>query len=271
MPWTVGSGAMELAGRHIVVTGGASGIGRACALRFADEGAKVTVADLDLAGARATAESVGGLAVETDVGSEQSLRQLIEAAEATAPIDMFFSNAGITGPPGGPPDLEDDDWDLLWRVNTMSHVWAARALVPKMLERGEGYLLSTASAAGLLSQLGAIGYATTKHAAVAAAAWLDITHHDRGLRVSCLCPQFVNTPMVTEGLDVDKLRQIATIIEPEQVADDVVAAMREERFLILPHPEVAKYMRNRGTEHERWLAGMRQLQAALGGLERPPQ
>ena len=263
---------MELGGRHIVVTGGASGIGRACALRFADEGAKVTVADLDYEGAKATAAETGGMAVETDVGQESAVRGLIELAEATvAPIDVFFSNAGITGPPGGPPDLLDDDWDLLWRVNVMSHVWAARALVPKMLERGEGYLLSTASAAGLLSQLGAIGYATTKHAAVAVAEWLDITYRDRGLRVSCLCPQFVNTPMVNDGLDVDKLRQIATIIEPEQVADDVVEAMREERFLILPHPEVAKYMANRGATHDRWLAGMRKLQAQLGGLERPPQ
>jgi NAD(P)-dependent dehydrogenase (short-subunit alcohol dehydrogenase family) len=259
---------MELGGRHIVVTGGASGIGRACALRFADEGARVTVADLDLEGAQ---QSTDGLALRTDVGSEAELQELIARAEEVAPIDAFFSNAGITGPPGGPPDLLDEDWDLLWRVNVMSHIWAARALVPKMLERGEGYLLSTASAAGLLSQLGAIGYATTKHAAVAVAEWLDITYRDRGIRVSCLCPQFVNTPMVTEGLDVDKLRQIATIIEPEQVADDVVAAIREERFLILPHPEVAKYMANRGATHDRWLAGMRKLQAHLGGLERPPQ
>jgi len=263
---------MELAGRHIVVTGGASGIGRACALRFADEGARVTVADLDLEGARATAKQAGGLAVEADVGRESGVSGLIELAEAqVGPIDAFFSNAGITGPPGGPPELGDDDWDLLWRVNVMSHIWAARALVPKMLERGEGYLLSTASAAGLLSQLGAIGYATTKHAAVAVAEWLDITYRDRGIRVSCLCPQFVNTPMVTEGLDVDKLRQIAQIIEPEQVADEVVSAMHEERFLILPHPEVAKYMANRGATHDRWLAGMRKLQAQLGGLERPPQ
>ena len=263
---------MDLAGRHIVVTGGASGIGRACALRFADEGAKVTVADLDLEGARATAESVGGLAVQTDVGREQAVRELVERAESeVGQIDAFFSNAGITGPPGGPPELEDDDWDLLWRVNVMSHIWAARALVPTMLERGDGYLVSTASAAGLLSQLGAIGYATTKHAAVAVAEWLDITYRDRGIRVSCLCPQFVNTPMVTDGLDVDKLRQIATIIEPEQVAEEVVEAMREERFLILPHPEVAKYMANRGATHDRWLQGMRKLQAQLGGLERPPQ
>jgi NAD(P)-dependent dehydrogenase (short-subunit alcohol dehydrogenase family) len=262
---------MDLAGRHIVVTGGASGIGRACALRFADEGAKVTVADLDLEGARATAEGIGGAAYRTDVGSEADIRELIERAEQQAPIDVFFSNAGITGPPGGPPELLDDDWDLLWRVNVMSHIWAARALVPPMLERGEGYLLSTASAAGLLSQLGAIGYATTKHAAVAVAEWLDITYRDRGIRVSCLCPQFVNTPMVTEGLDVDKLRQIAQIIEPEQVADEVVSAVNDERFLILPHPEVAKYMANRGTTHDRWLQGMRKLQAQLGGLERPPQ
>jgi len=262
---------MELAGRHIVVTGGASGIGRACALRFAEEGARVTVADLDLDGAQETAEQTGGTAHRTDVGSERDIIELIERAEQEAPIDGFFSNAGITGPPGGPPELLDEDWDLLWRVNTMSHIWAARHLVPKMLERGEGYLISTASAAGLLSQLGAIGYATTKHAAVAVAEWLDITYRDRGIRVSCLCPQFVNTPMVTEGLDVDKLRQIATILEPEQVADEVVKAIDEERFLILPHPEVAKYMANRGATHDRWLQGMRKLQAKLGGLERPPQ
>jgi NAD(P)-dependent dehydrogenase (short-subunit alcohol dehydrogenase family) len=263
---------MDLAGRHIVVTGAASGIGRACALRFADEGARVTVADLDYEGAKATSAETGGLAVQTDVGSEQAIRGLIELAEAQVdPIDAFFSNAGISGPPGGPSDLLDDDWDLLWRVNTMSHIWAARTLVPKMLERGEGYLLSTASAAGLLSQIGAIGYATTKHAAVAVAEWLDITYRDRGIRVSCLCPQFVNTPMVTDGLDVDKLRQIAQIIEPEQVADEVVKAMNEERFLILPHPEVAKYMATRGGTYERWLAGMRKLQAQFGGLERPPQ
>ena len=263
---------MELAGRHIVVTGGASGIGRACALRFADEDAKVTVSDLNGEGAEQTASEIQGHAIQADVGKEADILRLIEQAEAQhGPIDAFFSNAGITGPPGGPPELLDTDWDLLWRVNVMSHIWAARALVPKMLERGEGYLLSTASAAGLLSQLGAIGYATTKHAAVAVAEWLDITYRDRGLRVSCLCPQFVNTPMVTEGLDVDKLQKIATIIEPEQVADDVVAAVREERFLILPHPEVGKYMRNRGEDHARWLAGMRQLQAMLGGLERSPQ
>ena len=260
---------MDPAGRHIVVTGAASGIGRACALAFADNGAKVTVADLNADGAIATAQAIGGHAVTVDVGEEAQIEALIESAEqAHGPIDAFFSNAGITGAPGGPPDLSEDDWDVLWRVNVQSHIWAAKHLLPKMLERQDGYLLSTASAAGLLTQLGAIGYAATKHAAVAVAEWIDITYRERGVRASCLCPQFVNTPMVTEGLDVGKLRQIADILEPEQVADDVVAAMREERFLILPHAEVGRYMRNRGSDHDRWLTGMRALQAQLGGLER---
>ena len=264
---------MDLAGRHVVVTGGASGIGRACALRFADEAAKVTVADLAGDKVQQTAQEINGLGLQADVGQQPDITALIEQAEQHhGPIDVFFSNAGITGPAGGPPELHDDDWDLLWRVNVMSHIWAARALLPPMLERGDGYLVSTASAAGLLSQLGAIGYAATKHAAVAVAEWIDITYRDQGVRASCLCPQFVNTPMVTDGvMDVDKLRQIAQVIEPEQVADDVVDAIREERFLVLPHPEVAKYMKNRGDDHERWLAGMRQLQAQLGGLGRAPQ
>jgi NAD(P)-dependent dehydrogenase (short-subunit alcohol dehydrogenase family) len=251
---------MELEGRHIVVTGAASGIGLACATRFEEEGARVTRADLN----------ASGDVVKTDVGRREEIERLIATAEErNGDIDIFFSNAGITGAGGGPPELSDDDWDLLHRVNVMSHIWAARALIPKMLERGEGYLISTASAAGLLTQLGALGYATTKHAAVAVAEWIDITYRDRGIRASCLCPQFVNTPMVTEGLDVDKLRQIANIIEPEQVADEVVQAIGEERFLILPHEEVGRYMRNRGADHQRWLDGMRRLQAQLGSLERP--
>jgi NAD(P)-dependent dehydrogenase (short-subunit alcohol dehydrogenase family) len=260
---------MEPEGRHIVVTGAASGIGRACAQAFADAGARVTVSDMNEAGVHAAADEVGGHVVVADVGREEGVRTIIESAESSnGPIDAFFSNAGITGPPGGPPDLTNDDWDLLWRVNVQSHIWAAKQLLPKMLDRQEGYLLSTASAAGLLTQLGALGYATTKHAAVAVAEWIDITYRDRGIRASCLCPQFVNTPMVTEGLDVEKLKQIANIIEPEQVAEAVLAAFREERFLILPHEEVGRYMRNRGTDHARWLSGMRELHAQLGGLER---
>jgi NAD(P)-dependent dehydrogenase (short-subunit alcohol dehydrogenase family) len=260
---------VDLAGRHAVITGGASGIGKAVAHAFADEGAHVTVADLNDEGVAETAREVGGLAVRTDVGREGDITSLIATAEREhGPIDLFFSNAGITGAPGGPPELTEEDWDLLWRVNVHSHVWAARALLPKMLERREGYLVSTASAAGLLTQLGAIGYATTKHAAVAIAEWIAITYADRGIRASCLCPQFVNTPMVADNLDLDKLRQIADILEPEQVAAETVAAIREERFLVLPHEEVQAYMRNRGTDHERWLDGMRRLQAQLGSLNR---
>ncbi len=262
---------MELTDRHVVVTGAASGIGLACARAFQEQGARVTAADIDEEGVNRTATELGALAVRMDVGRKDEVDTLIEIAEqANGPIDIFFSNAGITGAGGGPPDLTEDDWDLLFNVNVRSHIWAAGNLIPKMLERGEGYLISTASAAGLLTQLGALGYATTKHAAVAIAEWIDITYRDQGIRASCLCPQFVNTPMVTEGLDVDKLRRIANIIEPEQVADEVVAAIKEERFLILPHEEVGRYMRNRGSDHARWLDGMRQLQAQLGSLERPP-
>jgi NAD(P)-dependent dehydrogenase (short-subunit alcohol dehydrogenase family) len=260
---------MDPAGRHIVVTGAASGIGRACALAFAGAGATVTVSDMNGPGAEETAAAMNGVAITADVGREDDIEALIAKAEAASgPIDAFFSNAGITGPPGGPPELSNDDWDLLWRVNVQSHIWAAKHLLPKMLDRHDGYLLSTASAAGLVTQLGSLGYAATKHAAVAVAEWIDITYRDQGVRASCLCPQFVNTPMVTEGLDLDKLKQIADILEPEQVAADVLQAMREERFLILPHPEVGRYMRNRGADHDRWLEGMRRLQAQLGGLER---
>jgi NAD(P)-dependent dehydrogenase (short-subunit alcohol dehydrogenase family) len=258
---------MELEGRHVVVTGAASGIGRALALRFADEGARaVVVSDMDDATAQTVAEAVGGLAVTADVGREEDIRALVARAEAAnGPIDLFFSNAGITGPSGGPDVLGDTDWDLLWRVNTLSHVWAARALLPGMLERGEGYLASTASAAGLLAQLGALGYTVTKHAAVAVAEWLSMTYGDRGIRVSCLCPQYVRTPMVTDGeLPLDKLESVATILEPEQVAEAVVDAIRAERFLVLPHPEVGTYMAHRGDDHERWLRGMRRLQGQLG-------
>jgi NAD(P)-dependent dehydrogenase (short-subunit alcohol dehydrogenase family) len=256
---------MELEGRHVVVTGGGRGIGRALALRFADEGARaVVVSDMDEANAQAVAAECGGLAIAADVGREEDIRALVaRAEEANGPIDLFFSNAGITGPSGG-AEILDADWDLLWRVNTLSHVWAARALLPGMLERGEGYLCSTASAAGLLAQLGALGYTVTKHGAVAVAEWLSMTYGDRGIRVSCLCPQYVRTPMVTEGeLPVEKLEQVATILEPEQVADVVVEAIREERLLILPHPEVGTYMSHRGGDHERWLRGMRRLQAYL--------
>jgi NAD(P)-dependent dehydrogenase (short-subunit alcohol dehydrogenase family) len=187
-----------------------------------------------------------------------------QATEANGPIDLFCSNAGIGV--GGGPEASDQDWERIWQINVMAHVYAARALLPGMLARGEGYLLNTASAAGLLTNIGALPYAVTKHAAVALAEWLAITYGDAGIRVSCLCPQGVRTPMLMAGLeDAAGAAVLASgqMVEPEDVADAVVAGIRAERFLILTHPEVAGYMANKGSDPERWLAGMRRLQAKV--------
>jgi NAD(P)-dependent dehydrogenase (short-subunit alcohol dehydrogenase family) len=254
---------MELGGKVVIVTGGASGIGRALALRFAAEGARgIAVADRDEAGARATAEAIGAaaIAVPTDVSVEADVRALVERTEAElGPIDLFCSNAGIAI--GAGVETPNDDWQRIWDINVMAHVFAARAVLPGMLARGEGYLLNTASAAGLLSQIGSAPYAVTKHAAVALAEWLSITHGDQGIKVSCLCPQGVRTPMLGDGGAL--LGPGA--IEPEQVADAVVEGLREEAFLILPHPEVREYFRRKGDDYDRWLKGMRRLQARVSG------
>jgi NAD(P)-dependent dehydrogenase (short-subunit alcohol dehydrogenase family) len=253
---------MELAGKHVVVTGGASGIGRACATRFASEGARVVIADRDQARASAVAEEIGALAVGTDVGREADLVALITTAEdQNGPIDLFFSNAGIAGPGGG-PEAPDDELELTWEINVMAHIWAARALLPGWLERGEGYLLSTASAAGLLTQVSAMAYSITKHAAVALAEWLAITYGDAGIKVSCLCPQGVRTPMLDIALEdpIGAAPLLAGgLMEPEEVAAVVVAGLRDERFLILPHEVVADHMALKGAQPERWLRGMRRL------------
>jgi NAD(P)-dependent dehydrogenase (short-subunit alcohol dehydrogenase family) len=256
--------AVELRDRNAVVTGAASGIGRALALRFAAEGARVVAADLDGDGAAAVADEIGGLGVRTDVGSEADVAALVEQAEeAHGPIDVFFSNAGVPGPGGGPLEATDPAaWQQTWDVNVMAHVWAARAVLPGMLERGDGYLLSTASAAGLLTHVAAAPYTVTKHAAVALAEWLSINYRDRGVKVSVLCPQAVRTPMMMATVDDSSGASVLAsggMIEPEEVADVVVEAIRDERFLILPHPEVAQYMAVKGAEPERWLAGMRRL------------
>lgn len=181
---------MEVADRHVVVTGGAGGIGRALVRSLSEHGARaVAAADRDLAGARAVADEVGGLAVELDAGRESSVRELIaEASAANGPIDIFISNAGVPGAMGG-PEADEESWDEAWRVNVMAHVWAARALLPEMVARGEGYLINTASAAGLLTQVSSLVYSVTKHAAVSLAEWLAIEYGDRGVRVSCICPQ----------------------------------------------------------------------------------
>lgn len=251
---------MKLEGRHAVVTGGASGIGRALCRRFRAEGARgVVVADREANGARAVAEEIGGVAVEVDVSDEEGVRALVQRAEREyGPIDLFFSNAGI-GTPGG-VDVPNEAWQRIWDVNVMSHIYAARAVLPSMLERGEGYLASTASAAGLLTQIGSAPYAVTKHAAVALAEWLSVTYGERGIRVSVLCPQAVRTAM-TAGSQGGGVAGVDGMLEPEDVAETVVQALAEERFLILPHETVLTYMRRKTDDYDRWLRGMRRLQA----------
>jgi NAD(P)-dependent dehydrogenase (short-subunit alcohol dehydrogenase family) len=256
---------IEVSGRHIVVTGGAGGIGRALIRRFVAEGARaIVVADRALEPARAIAEEVGGLAVELDAGSEASVKALIaQASAAHGPIDIFISNAGVPGGMGG-PETSDAEWDEAWRVNVMAHVWAARALLPEMLERGEGYLINTASAAGLLTQVSSVVYSVTKHAAVSLAEWLAIEYRDQGVRVSCICPQGVRTPMLDLAMEDPAGAAALTaggLIEPEDVADAVVAGIRDERMLILPHENVARFMALKGSDPERWLKGMRRLVA----------
>ncbi len=253
---------MELADRNIVITGAASGIGRAVAERFARENPKqLIVADLNLPAAQAVAERIGALAVEVDVSREADIRALVDRASQAGPVDLFYSNAGIGGPAGG-PEADDAELQRTWEINVMSHIWAARALLPAMVERGEGYLVSTASAAGLLTQVSALGYSITKHAAVATAEWLAVNYGDAGIRVSCVCPLGVRTPMLEMALE-DPIGAAAltadAIIEPEEVAEAVLAGVREERFLILPHDVVSHHYALRGADTERWLRGMRRL------------
>jgi len=250
---------MKLEGTCVVVTGGAGGIGAALARRFAAEGARgVVVADLPRTPLEAVAADIGGLAVPCDVTLEGEIAGLVEVTESRyGPIDLFCSNAGVALLGG--PEAPDSDWELSIGVNVMAHVYAARILVPRMLERGGGYLLQTASAAGLVTQLGSAPYAVTKHAAVALAEWLSITYGDRGLKVSVLAPQAVRTAM-TAGVEGGGVAGVDGMLEPEVVADAVVEGLDREDFLILPHPEVLQYFRRKADDYERWLAGMRRLQ-----------
>ena len=256
---------MKLADKVVVVTGGARGIGRSLCERFAREGPKgVVVADKDRQGAQHVADGIDGLAIGCDVAIETEIHDLVEQVQCQfGRIDLFCANAGIAV--SGGVDLPNDQWRHVMDVNFMSHVYSSRAVLPAMLERGEGYLLHTASAAGLLTQIGSAPYAVSKHAAVSLAEWLAITYADRGVRVSCLCPQGVLTDML-EGTDpiVKSLRESA--VSPEQVADAVVDGLEAERFLILPHPEVAQYLHNKSTDYDRWLGGMRKLQRKLGQM-----
>ena len=253
---------MELKGAVAVVTGCANGIGEALCRRFAAERpAGIVVVDADPR-AELLAQQLGGRAVVVDLSREEGVAAVIEdTLRAYGRIDLFCSNAGIFT--AGGEQVSDDAWEEIWRVNVMAHIYAARAVVPRMLAAGGGYLLQTASAAGLLTQIGSAPYAVTKHAAVAFAEWLAITYGDQGLKVSCLCPQGVRTRMLEDADGPARTFVAATAIEPARVADAVVEGLRAERFLILPHPEVGEYFRRKADDYDRWLRGMRRLQREM--------
>lgn len=259
---------MDIRGKVVVVTGGASGIGRALCERFAREGARAVVVVDRQSAAHQVAETIGGLALQADVGVEAELETAVQTTlERYDAIDLLCSNAGIGGVPGG-VEVPDGEWQNIWQINVMAHIYAARAVLPSMLARGSGYLLQTASAAGLLTQIGSAPYSVTKHAAVALAEWLAITYGDRGIKVSCLCPQGVRTPMLSDAGNLARGMLDAAAIAPEAVADAVIEGLAAERFLILPHREVAEYFTRKASDYDRWLNGMRRLQRAVADSAR---
>ncbi|MGV9747943.1 SDR family oxidoreductase [Rhodococcus zopfii] len=268
---------MKVAGKVAVVTGGGGGIGGALARALADRGARVVVADLDASSAQAVADEINAdhpgsvAAAAADTSKTRAIRSLITLAENKfGPVDLYFANAGIAGAPG--IDADDAAWDLAIDINLRAHIRAAQQLLPGWLERGEGYFVSTASAAGLLTQIGSATYSVTKHAAVGFAEWLSVTYGDQGIKVSCLCPQGVNTKLLfpdeaagdsDAAVAAKAVTSAGEVLEPAQVAADTLAAIDEERFLILPHPQVLEMYRHKGADYDRWLRGMRRYQAAL--------
>ena len=257
---------MELANKIIVITGAGSGIGRALAIRFKADGAKQIVAvDINAENAQATANMVDGVAMTADVSVEDDIVRVIETTEAQiGPIDLFCSNAGV----GIGPDLNspNSQWQTSWDVNLMSHLYAARHLVPRMVGRGGGYFLNTASAAGLLNQVGAAAYGVTKHAAIGFGEWLAIHHQHEGIKVSMLCPQAVRTAMTASDNDATAAASADGMMEPEELADKVVEGLRGEAFLILPHEVVLEYMRNKTANYDRWIGGMNKLMKRITGI-----
>ncbi|MBV1904920.1 MAG: SDR family oxidoreductase [Pseudomonadales bacterium] len=253
---------MDIQNKVTVITGAASGIGKAMAQRFIADGAKaVIIADIRQRALETTAVEIGAIAIATDVTNEAEVIKLIQQVETRfGQIDLLCNNAGIGL--GGGPNTPNEDWQKSWEVNLMAHVYATRAALPAMLERGDGYILNTASAAGLLTQVGSAPYAVTKHAAVAYAEWLAVTYGDRGIKVSALCPQAVRTAYTEKsnggvaGLD--------GMIEPEQLCDCVIDTLSKEQFLVLPHPEVLTYMQRKAQDYDRWIGGMKRLQSRFG-------
>jgi NAD(P)-dependent dehydrogenase (short-subunit alcohol dehydrogenase family) len=258
---------MEVRDKVVVVTGAANGIGRALAKRFSEEGAgKIIIADLDEQGLKRVETETGAESFKTNVASEADIKQLINSCERKyGGIDLLCNNAGI-GVNGG-PEVPNEDWQKIWEINVMAHVYAARAAIPGMLRRGSGYILNTASAAGLLSQIGSAPYAVTKHAAVSFAEWLAITYGDRGLKVSVLCPQAVRTAMTAD--DPDGVASVDGMIEPEQVSEAVVTTLKNESFLVLPHPKVLDYIQRKSGDYDRWIEGMKKLQSSYGVSDWP--
>lgn len=253
---------MQIQGKVVVVTGGANGIGRALCLRFAKEGARlVAVSDVDEDnGAKVLQEIEEGRGAffACDVSKEEQVKFLVDTVtKVTGQVDIFCSNAGI-GAIGG-PEASNRDWQRSWDINVMAHVYAARAVLPQMLARKEGYLVQTVSAAGLLTQIGSAPYSVTKHAALGFAEWLAVTYGDQGVRVSALCPQGVRTNMLLKGEFAGGAFLLEGALEPDQVAGDVMQAIAEEKFMILPHPEAGKYFQNKANDYERWVRGMRKL------------
>lgn len=260
---------MQLKDKTVIITGGGSGIGKALSVAFAAQGAKVAIADLNIDQAKATAKQIDAhsnscFGIGCDVTNEAEIARLVtETEQQFGPIDLFCSNAGIyTGEPDHSASASNEDWQANWNVHVMAHVYAARAVLPGMIKRGSGYLVQMASAAGLLSQIGGAAYSTTKHAAVGFAESLAITHGDDGIKVSVVCPMYVATPML--GYEEDHAPiESQSVISAEQVASAVIKGIETEQFLILPHPEVAEFIKGKSDNHDRWLGGMQKLRRRI--------
>lgn len=253
---------MDVAGKVVVVTGGGNGIGAAMCRKFAQAGAEhVVVSDIDAAAADSVAAEIGGTAIACDVASEDSVVELVKVTEQKCGrIDIFCSNAGITVKGG--LETPNDDWQKMWDVNVMSRLYAARAVIPAMLKQGSGYLVTTASAAGVLTEIGSASYSATKHADVALAEWLSVRYGRDGIGVSCVCPLGVKTDFLDDDDPIHRFLHMHAVT-PDDVADSILTGIREERFLILPHPEVAEFFAMKTEDHDRWISGFQRLRQKL--------